>query len=319
MTSRIQHQGSVPKESSQDRLDLVVAALFPQYSRSRLQTWIKSGELLVDGRLWNAKDKVSGGELVKIDAIASTIVDEAEDIPLEIMFEDESVLVLNKPSGLVVHPGAGNRKGTLLNALLHYCPELNEVPRAGIVHRLDKETTGLMVIARTIESQASLVQQLQSREVKRLYEAVVYGLTPKQGVVDAPIGRHRLQRTRMAIRESGKEAITRYKLIRAYKSHSYVELSLETGRTHQIRVHMQHLGYPLIGDPAYGGQFRIPRKGGEQLGSVLKAFPRQALHAKELSFKHPATQAQVTFKKVSPEDFGLLIEALEKDLSIENG
>jgi 23S rRNA pseudouridine1911/1915/1917 synthase len=301
---------------SQDRLDQVVAALFPQYSRSRLQSWIKSGQLLVDGVAWRPRDKVSGGELVEIDAVASTISDEAEDIPLDIVFEDESILVINKPSGLVVHPGAGNRKGTLLNALLHFCPDLNEVPRAGIVHRLDKETTGLMVVAKTIESQTSLVQQLQSREVKRLYHAVVYGLPPKQGIVDAPIGRHRLQRTRMAIREQGKEAITRFRLLGAYKSHSHMEFSLETGRTHQIRVHMQHLGYPLVGDPAYGGQFRTPRKGGEELGAVLKEFPRQALHAKALSFLHPATLDQVTFENDLPEDLRLLLTALEKDMSI---
>jgi 23S rRNA pseudouridine1911/1915/1917 synthase len=305
-------------EYSQDRLDQVVAALFPQYSRSRLQSWIKSGELLVDGAAWRPKDKVFGGELVKIDAVASTISDEAEDIPLDIVFEDESILIINKPSGLVVHPGAGNRKGTLLNALLHFCPGLNEVPRAGIVHRLDKETTGLMVVAKTIESQTSLVQQLQSREVKRLYHAVVYGLPSKQGTVDAPIGRHRLQRTRMAIQELGKEAITRYRRISAYKSHAHMEFSLETGRTHQIRVHMQHLGYPLVGDPAYGGQFRIPRKGGEELGAVLKEFPRQALHAKELSFVHPATLDQATFESDLPEDLRVLLEALEKDMSIED-
>jgi 23S rRNA pseudouridine1911/1915/1917 synthase len=316
MPSRIQHQGSIPEECSQDRLDQVVATLFPQYSRSRLQSWIKSGELLVNGVHWKSKDKVSGGESVEIDAVSSELVDEAENIPLDIIYEDDALLIINKPSELVVHPGAGNRTGTLLNALLHYCPELSQVPRAGIVHRLDKDTTGLMVVARSIESQTNLVQQLQSRSVKRLYEAVVYGVPPSRGKVDAPIGRHRLQRTRMAIQPLGKEAITRYRLIEAYTSHAHMEFSLETGRTHQIRVHMQHLGFPLVGDPGYGGQFRVPKKGGEMLGRILKEFPRQALHAKELSFVHPVTSERVTYHQGTPQDLGLLLDTLEADMSI---
>jgi len=311
MTSRIQHQDFIPKEMAFDRLDLVVAALFPQYSRSRLQTWIKSGELVVDGRPGKSKDRVSGGELIVIDAIAGTIEDKAENIPLDVVFEDESILVINKMAGVVVHPGAGNYQGTLLNALLHHSLILNEIPRAGIVHRLDKDTTGLMVVAKTLASQTSLVQQLQSRKVKRLYEAVVYGIPNADGIVDAAISRHRVHRTRMAVRVGGKEAITRYRVLRSFIAHSHMEFSLETGRTHQIRVHMQHLGFPLVGDPTYGGHFRTPKIGGEELAICLKEFNRQALHARELSFLHPGSGQQVTFSSPVPGDLKFLLDALD--------
>ena len=310
MTSRIQHQGFIPKEMAFDRLDQVAATLFPQYSRSRLQTWIKSGELVVDGRRGRSKDKVSGGELIVIDATAGTIADKAENIPLEVVFEDESILVVNKVAGMVVHPGAGNSQGTLLNALLHHCLNLNEIPRAGIVHRLDKDTTGLMVVAKTLVSQTSLVQQLQTRRVKRLYEAIVYGTPNAKGVVDAAISRHPVHRTRMAVRDGGKEAITGYRLLRSFVAHTHMECSLETGRTHQIRVHMQHLGFPLVGDPAYGGHFRRPKIGGEVLANCLKTFNRQALHAKELSFVHPRSGQQVTFTSRIPNDLRFLLDAL---------
>ena len=311
MTSRIQHQGFIPKEMAFDRLDQVAAALFPQYSRSRLQTWIKSGELVVDGRSGRSKDKVSGGELIVIDAVADTIEDQAENIPLEVVFEYESILVIDKVAGMVVHPGAGNSQGTLLNALLHYCLSLNEIPRAGIVHRLDKNTTGLMVVAKTLTSQASLVQQLQTRRVKRLYQAIVYGIPNADGVVDAAISRHPVHRTRMAVRDGGKEAITGYRVLRSFFAHAHMEFSLETGRTHQIRVHMQHLGFPLVGDPTYGGHFRTPKIGGELLTVCLKEFRRQALHAKELSFQHPDTGQQVSFSSALPSDLKLLLHALD--------
>lgn len=310
MTSRIQHRGFIPKEMAYDRLDQVVAALFPQYSRSRLQTWIKSGELVVDGRAGRSKDRVSGGELIVIDAIAGTIEDKAENIPLKVVFEDESILVINKAAGLVVHPGAGNDQGTLLNALLHHSLHLNEIPRAGIVHRLDKDTTGLMVVAKTLASQTSLVQQLQSRKVKRLYEAIVYGIPDADGVVDAAISRHPVHRTRMAVRVGGKEAITGYRVLRSFIAHAHMQFSLETGRTHQIRVHMQHLGFPLVGDPTYGGHFRTPKIGGEELAVRLKEFNRPALHAKELSFLHPGSGQQVTFSSAIPSDLKFLLNAL---------
>ncbi len=310
MTSKIQHQSHIPKEMAYDRLDQAVVALFPQYSRSRLQTWIKSGELVIDGQPGKSKDKVMGGELVEIDATLESITDEAEDIPLEIIFEDESVLVVNKRAGLVVHPGAGNRQGTMLNALLHHLPVLSEIPRAGIVHRLDKNTTGLMVVAKTLVSQNSLVAQLQLHTVKRLYEAIVYGTPPHHGSVSAAVGRDPGHRTRMVVRDDGKASTTHYRILRSFSCHSHMEFSLETGRTHQIRVHMQHLGFPLVGDVAYGGQFRQPKVRDELLSSDLKSFPRQALHAKELSFRHPVTNMMTEFKAPLPNDISTLLSTL---------
>jgi len=312
MTTKIKHQGIVPEDLAFDRLDQVAAVMFPQYSRSRLQTWIKAGELRVDGRAAKPRDKVNSGDLIQIDAIATTIEDKAEDIPLEIVFEDDAILVINKPAGLVVHPGAGNREGTLLNALLHHCPRLNEIPRAGIVHRLDKDTTGLMVVAKSLASQTSLVVQLRAREAKRIYHAVVYGVPHRNGSVNAAIGRHPVHRTRMAVRPDGKEAITRYRVIQPFKVHSHMEFSLETGRTHQIRVHMQHLGYPLVGDPVYGGHYRKPQGDREELALRLRNFKRQALHAKELSFIHPASDEEVKFVAELPEDLSSLIKLLNK-------
>ncbi len=293
-----------------DRLDQAVVALFPQYSRSRLQTWIRSGELVVDGQPGKSKDKVLGGELVEIDATTESIADEAEDIPFEIIFEDESVLVVNKRAGLVVHPGAGNPRGTLLNALLHHLPVLSEIPRAGIVHRLDKDTTGLMVVAKTLLSQKGLVEQLQQHTVRRLYEAIVYGTPPHHGSVNASIERHPVHRTRMAVRDDGKKAITHYRILHSFSCHTHMEFSLETGRTHQIRVHMQHLGFPLVGDAVYGGQFRQPKVRDELLSSSLRSFGRQALHARELSFRHPVSNAVIEFRIPLPGDISALLSTL---------
>ncbi len=318
MPSKIQHQGTVPKELAHDRLDHVVAALFPQYSRSRLQAWIKSGELVVDGFPGRSKDKVAGGERIVIDALADSLTDEPEAIPLDIMFEDDLLLVINKPAGLVVHPGAGNRTGTLLNALLHHLPDLQEVPRAGIVHRLDKDTTGLMVVAKTLQCQTSLVEQLQARTVKRIYEAVVYGVTHADGQVNAPIDRDPVHRTRMKIRRDGKEAITDFSVLRRFRSHSHMQFSLQTGRTHQIRVHMQHMGMPLVGDNVYGGQYRQPAGDRQALAACLKAFSRQALHARELSFKHPGSTEQVVFQSDIPADLRALLDCL-RQAELENG
>jgi 23S rRNA pseudouridine1911/1915/1917 synthase len=311
MIERIKHQGIVPDELALDRLDHVAAILFPQYSRTRLQSWIKAGELRVDGRSAKSKDKVSSGELIQIDARSATLEDKAEDIPLHVIFEDDAILVVDKPAGLVVHPGAGNREGTMLNALLHYFPRLEEIPRAGIVHRLDKETTGLMVVAKSLPAQTSLVKQLQAREVKRIYHSVVYGDPHRNGKIDAAIGRHPTQRTRMAVRLNGKEAITRYRVLQSFEAHCHMEFSLETGRTHQIRVHMLHLGYPLVGDPIYGGHYRKPRNANDQLVLSLKNFKRQALHAKELSFIHPESGQEVNFESDLPDDLADLIRQLQ--------
>ncbi len=311
MSSRIQHKGIVPEEFALDRLDQVAAILFPEYSRSRLQSWIKSGELTVAGRIGKPKDRVARGDLIEIDAVVDTLDDLPEDIPLKIVYEDEAILVINKPVGLVVHPGAGNRKGTLLNGLLFYSENLAEVPRAGIVHRLDKETSGLMVIAKTIISQTRLVEQLQARNVGRIYQAVVYGVPGRNGFVDAPIDRHPTQRTRMAVRLEGKEAITHYRVLETFPGHSHMEFSLETGRTHQIRVHMQHLGYPLVGDPTYGGTYRKPAGDNDALAIALREFGRQALHAKMLKFCHPTTGKSIKFESELPEDLVNLLSLLK--------
>lgn len=312
----IEHEAIVPPELSLRRLDHAAAALFPQYSRSRLQQWIEEGKLTVDGKVLKAKTKVSLGAKIEICASPDSTHHEPEKIALNIVFEDESIAVLNKPLGLVVHPGAGNQTGTLLNALLHHFPSLESVPRAGIVHRLDKNTTGLMVVAKTLESQNQLVKQLQSRKVKRIYEAIVYGKVPLTGKVDAPIGRHPQTRVKMSVQPNGKEAITRYSPLSVFKSHTHLELSLETGRTHQIRVHMRHIGHSLVGDPAYGGTFKIPADSpDEQLVNCLRNFPRQALHARCLSFEHPQSQDIVEFEVALPADMTDLLSLLERNES----
>jgi len=308
------HSAVVPSDLALRRLDQVVAIMFPQYSRSRLQQWIESGELTVDGQRQKSKSKVSLGVKILINATPDVTHHEAESIPLDIVFEDPSILILNKPDGLVVHPGAGNQTGTLLNALLHHCPDLEGIPRAGIVHRLDKNTTGLMVVAKTLESQNHLVKQLQSREVSRIYEAVVYGNITLTGKVDAPIGRHPQTRIKMSIQQDGKDAITNYRALQAFKSHTHLELSLETGRTHQIRVHMRHIGHPLVGDPAYGGTFKIPGdKPDFRLVECLRNFPRQALHARKLSFQHPVAEELVKFEVPLPEDLLMLLDLLDQN------
>ena len=309
----IEHDARVPRDLSLMRLDRVASALFPQYSRSRLQQWIESGELTVDGASRKSKFKVPSGALLSILAAPDASPFNPEDISLDIIHEDDSLLVVNKPAGLVVHPGAGNQTGTMLNALLFHCPTVEAVPRAGIVHRLDKDTTGLMVVAKTLESQTRLVLQLQSREVKRVYEAVVYGVSREAGEVNAAIGRNPYHRTRMSVQANGKEAITRYRTIKAYEHHTHLELSLETGRTHQIRVHMQHRGYPLVGDPAYGGTFRYPRDSpDEDLVDCLRNFPRQALHARSLSFVHPRTNELIHFESSLPSDLTTLLGLLDQ-------
>jgi len=311
MPARIEHDARVSIELSLRRLDHVAAALFPQYSRSRLQQWIDSGELTVDGENRKPKYKVSAGAMLRIAAQPELSSNSPEAIALDIVYEDAAVLVVNKAAGLVVHPGAGNQGGTLLNALLHHDADLEAVPRAGIVHRLDKDTTGLMVVAKTLSSQNRLVQQLQDRTVKRVYEAVTYGVIGQSGTVDAPIGRHSHNRTRMSIQTGGREAITHYRPLRQFKHFSHLELSLETGRTHQIRVHMQHLRHPLIGDPTYGGTFRQPPgQSNAELVDYVRSFPRQALHARQLSFVHPDTGQAPSFTADLPDDMGRLLELL---------
>jgi len=308
-------QAQIPEEMANRRLDQALAGLFPEYSRARLQLWIKSGEMLLDGKTCRPRDKVLGGEEVEIDATLEDLnpVSEPQDIDLDIVYEDDSILVINKPINLVVHPGAGNRSGTMLNALLHHCAELSHVPRAGIVHRLDKNTTGLMVVAKTLEAHHFLVDAMQEREIKREYEAIVHGVMTAGGTIDAPIGRHPVDRKRMAVTETGKHAITHYRVLERFRLHTWIRVQLETGRTHQIRVHMAHKRYPIVGDPVYGGRARIPANASEQMRECLRSFPRQALHAVQLGLPHPKTGEVMSWNAPLPEDMKNLLSILEAD------
>jgi 23S rRNA pseudouridine1911/1915/1917 synthase len=295
---------AVPPDCAGLRLDAALARLLPEHSRSRLQGWIKDGTIRLDGALADAKRKVWGGERIQC-AVPPTPTSEhaAENIPLPVVFEDETIIVLDKPAGLVVHPGSGNTSGTLMNALLHHAPQLAEIPRAGIVHRLDKETSGLMVVAKTLAAQTDLVRQLQARTVKRHYLALVHGTVDAGGTVDAPLGRHPTQRIKMAVlKHGGKEARTHYAVKESFPACTLVECRLETGRTHQIRVHMASIRHPLVGDPVYG-----KAKCGDAL---LDAFPRQALHAWRLALMHPESCAEMHWKAPLPDDFAQLLEHL---------
>lgn len=302
----------VPDAMAGKRLDQIASVLFPDYSRSRLQSWIKSGELTVDGQIVKAKDKLLGGERIELCAAPAAVGEwQPEPMELAIVYEDPSLLVLNKPAGLVVHPAAGNRDGTLLNGLLNHLPQLETVPRAGIVHRLDKETTGLMVVAKTLEAHASLVRQLQARAVRREYQAVVRGLMTGGGTVNANIGRHAQVRTKMAVLpNSGKEAITHYRVLERFVEHTHIRVNLETGRTHQIRVHMTSIGYPLVGDAVYGGRLKLPKGASETLLDILRSFKRQALHAAALELLHPVSGKRRNWQAPLPEDMQQLLTAL---------
>lgn len=314
MSATIHHQITIPIEHAGQRLDQVLAELLADYSRTRLKEWIEAGQVLVNGTKLRPKDKVLGGERVEINASVPDVVDIApQAIDLNIVHQDGSVLVIDKAAGLVVHPGAGNAAGTLQNALLHFDPKLAQVPRAGIVHRLDKDTSGLMVVARTIEAHTALVKAIEAREVEREYEAVCLGVMTGGGVVDAPIGRHPIDRVRMAVREDGREAVTHYRVLRRFRGHTHVRLKLESGRTHQIRVHMAHAHYPLVGDRVYGGRLSLPKGAGPELAATLRSFKRQALHAARLAFAHPINGNPVACESALPEDMRLLLAALAED------
>jgi len=312
---RVTLHSQIPDDMSDLRLDQALARLFPDYSRARLTLWIKAGEVLLDGQIRRPRDRVLGGEMVAIDAAIEDAnpASAPEPIDLNIVYEDDALLILNKPVNLVVHPGAGNRQGTLLNALLHHCPDLAAVPRAGIVHRLDKNTTGLMVVAKTIESHHYLVEAMQAREIRREYEAVVHGVMTAGGTIDEPIGRHPVDRKRMAIVESGKPAVTHYRVVKRFRLHTWVRVKLETGRTHQIRVHLAHRRYPIVGDPVYGGRMRMPANASEELRETLRDFSRQALHAIQLAVPHPSSGEIIEWTSELPEDMRHLIDMLEKD------
>ncbi|BAU48785.1 ribosomal large subunit pseudouridine synthase D [Sulfurifustis variabilis] len=304
----------IPPEQAGRRLDQALAALFPDITRSQLQQWIEEGRVSLADRLPRKRDKVSGGEMVEIrPPPPRETTSAAQPIPLAIVYEDDDVLVLDKPAGLVVHPGAGNPKDTLLNALLHHFPAAAQLPRAGIVHRLDKDTSGLLVVAKNERARQRLIRQLQKRTVEREYVAIVNGVLVAGGTVEAPIGRHRHERTRMAVTERGKTAITHYRVLKKYRAHTLVQLKLESGRTHQIRVHMAHLHFPLLGDPVYGGRLRVPKGATPQLTGALRGFRRQALHAAKLALVHPTTGERMQWTASVPKDMSGLMEILARD------
>ena len=315
MGERIRQQARVPEELEGARLDQVAAQLFPDYSRSRLQSWIKKGQLCADGQVLRPRDKVTAGVVLQLDAeLEQETAWQPQAIDLDILFEDDSILVLNKPAGLVVHPAAGHADGTLVNALLAHAPELSQLPRAGIVHRLDMETSGIMVVARTLAAHHHLVAQLQARTVKREYCAVCIGAMTGGGTIEAAIGRHPRHRKKMAVLAvGGKPAVTHYRVTERFAHHTRVTVTLETGRTHQIRVHMAHRHYPLVGDPVYGGRPRIPAGASDQLITALRAFQRQALHAQALGLVHPRSGDTLKFDCPLPEDLLNLLSVLQRE------
>lgn len=312
----IRHSLTIPPEHAGQRLDQVLADLLAEYSRTRIKDWIEAGQVLVNGSLLRPKDRVLGGERVEVAASLPEAVEVApQAIELQILHQDPHVLVIDKPAGLVVHPGAGNAAGTLQNALLHFDAQLSVLPRAGIVHRLDKDTSGLLVVARTLEAHTALVRALEAREVDREYQAICVGVMTAGGTVDAPIDRHPVDRLRMAVREDGREAVTHYRVIQRFRGHTHVRVQLETGRTHQIRVHMAHIRYPLVGDKVYGGRMLLPKGATPELIEALRDFKRQALHAARLAFEHPVTHRPIECAAPLPEDMQLLLEVLAADLS----
>ncbi len=314
MSEIIQLRAEVPFEMGGQRLDQIAAQLFAEHSRSRLAGWIKEGRLTVDGAVLRPRDVVHFGSVLELETEQEAQGEwVAQDIPLNIVYEDDDLLVIDKPAGLVVHPAAGHADGTLLNALLHHVPDIINVPRAGIVHRLDKDTTGLMVVAKTLEAHTQLVAQLQARTVSRIYECIVIGVVTSGGTVDAPIGRSSANRQRMAVIEGGKPAVSHFRVLERFRSHTHVRVKLETGRTHQIRVHMTYAGFPLVGDPVYAGRFRIPPAASPTLVQTLREFPRQALHARFLELKHPTTGKRMKWESPLPEDLVWLLSLLRQD------
>ena len=306
---------SIPLDMAGRRLDQALAGLFPDFSRSRLSAWIKSGAVLLDGAIAVPRRIVRGGEEVVLSVrMEREIGALAQDIALDIRYEDAEVIVVNKPAGLVVHPGAGNHDGTLQNALLFHDPKLAQIPRGGIVHRLDKDTSGLMVVARTLRAHTALVAQLSKREVHRQYAAIVYGSMIAGGRVDAPLGRHPHDRLKQAVREDGRDAITHYRVRERFRAMTLVECRLETGRTHQIRVHMAHVRHPLVGDSQYGGLLKLPKAASPGFVAALRAFKRQALHAERLEFAHPKSGKAIAVEAERPADMERLIAALREDM-----
>lgn len=314
MLQNQQFVSKVPPAMDGQRLDQVVASLFPQYSRSQLQKWIKSGYVRVDDKIFKPKERLTSGQEVIINAVLEPQTEfDAEDIPLDIVYEDDAIMIINKPAGLVVHPAAGNWSGTLVNALLHHNPQLEMLPRAGIVHRLDKDTTGLMVVAKTLEAHTVLVEALQVRDVSREYLALVHGKVIAGSTIEANIGRHPLDRKRQAVTEGGKEAITHYRVEERFSHHTLLRVALETGRTHQIRVHLSWKYMAIVGDQVYGGRPRVPAGSSEELRAAVQAFPRQALHATRLGLTHPATGEHMQWEAPVPADMAELLVVLRSE------
>ena len=307
-------QKIVPVELSGQRLDQALARMFPEYSRSRLKSWLLQGFITVDERAMRPRDPVAGGESVLLQSQPEiSVKSEPEALDLDIIFEDEDCLVVNKPVGLVVHPGAGNPRGTLMNGLLHHAPGLDQLPRAGIIHRLDKDTSGLLLVAKTLQAQTALTRELAEREIARHYLAVCAGVLTGGGSIKEPIGRHPVDRLKMSVQRDGKPAVTHYRVIRRFAAHTYVSVQLETGRTHQIRVHFAHRRHALVGDQTYGGRLAIPAGASDRLRDALRKFRHQALHAEKLAFTHPRSGENIELQVTPPADFTELLSALTED------
>lgn len=317
-TEKVQLSAQLEDRFIGARMDQALSELFSDYSRSRLKEWILAGGVKINGTVVDKpRTKLLGNELIEVEGhLEVQTAHKAQDIELPIVYEDEDIIILNKPAGIVVHPGAGNHDNTLLNALLNHCPAIEVVPRAGIVHRLDKETTGLMVVAKTVPAHTHLVAELQDREISREYEAIINGVLVAGGTVDAAIGRHQTKRTSMAVRENGKPAVTHYRIIEKFKDFTHLRLKLESGRTHQIRVHMTHIRHPLVGDPLYGGRTRLPKGASDELVAALRGFKRQALHAVQLGLFHPTSGEWLTWQAPLPEDFVTLRNLLRVESSV---
>ncbi|EKO3377613.1 23S rRNA pseudouridine(1911/1915/1917) synthase RluD [Vibrio fluvialis] len=320
MAQQIELTHTVKESQLGQRLDQAVAELFTDFSRSRLKEWLLEGKVMVNGTVvTKPRTKVMGGEAITVQAeLEDEQRWEAQDIPLNIVYEDDDIIVINKPRDLVVHPGAGTPDGTVLNALLFHYPPIAEVPRAGIVHRLDKDTTGLMVVAKTVPAQTRLVRELQKRNITREYEAIAIGKMTAGGMIDKPMGRHSTKRTLMAVSPLGKPAVTHYRVAEHFREHTRLRLRLETGRTHQIRVHMAYLQHPLLGDTAYGGRARIPKGATQELTDMIRGFDRQALHAVMLRFAHPITGEELEFHAPVPDDMVVMTEALREDAKLNH-
>lgn len=309
---KIQLEIVIPEKFKGKRLDLALSKLFPEHSRSRIQSWIKAGEVEVNNSKYKQRNVVNSGDIIKINTTLKSIdKHQAEHIGLDVIHEDKAIIILNKPAGLVVHPGAGNQKHTLVNALLHFDEKLDVLPRAGIIHRLDKDTTGIMIIARTIESYTYLVNELQKRKIKRNYKAIICGQLVAGGVIENKIGRHPVHRTKMAVTDKGKLATTHYRIIKKFQHYTYLDIQLGTGRTHQIRVHMNNEKHPIIGDPLYGKNTFIKKGINASLREFIKNFKRQALHAYNIEFTHPVSKKIISLSAELPDDMNNLIKILE--------